>query len=167
MKNLKILTIISICVGIMGLTIGYSALHTSLAISNNASAVSANWSIKFANISNVTSGNAINIKTDNNSNTELIFDMQFNNIGDSITYNFDLVNDGNIDAKLSTLPTLTNIPSNYTYTINYLDGTSIKENDTLPSGTTKSLKLTITCNSLDNNIPQEINSKLVMLYIQE
>ena len=71
MKNLKILTIISICVGIMGLTIGYSALHTSLAISNNASAVSANWSIKFANISNVTSGNAINIKTDNNSNTEL------------------------------------------------------------------------------------------------
>ena len=87
--------------------------------------------------------------------------MSLTTPGDSVTYKFEVVNDGTFDAKISsvTIPTPvctgsgeskvtdeTNICSNLSYTLTYDDenNTPVLLNDTLNAGETKNMKLTLT-----------------------
>ena len=103
-------------VGIVSMTIAYAALSTTLRINSAATVKGGTWDIHFANGSvNGTpttapaSGRTVyfngtpSLATTTISNVHVVLTQP----GDSATYTFDIVNDGTIDAKLSTITAMT------------------------------------------------------------
>lgn len=145
-------------------TIVFAGFTRQLDIQGKATVKASSWSIKFTNLQSVVkTGTATEVTapTINNDDTTISeYDVTLTTPGDSVTYNFDVVNEGTFDAKISsiTIPTptctgkgtnaetdKTNVCNKLTYTLTYADdGSEIAVDDTLNSGETKSLKLTLT-----------------------
>lgn len=143
-------------------TIVFAGFTQQLDIQGKATVKKSSWSIKFADLKPVIiTGTATEVTapTINNSDTNISeYDVTLTTPGDSITYNFDVVNEGTFNAAISsiTIPTPTcegngenaitdasNVCSNLTYTLTYADGSAISVGDSLLAGATKSLKLTL------------------------
>ena len=134
-------------VAVIGIT--YASLSQQLEINGEGTVKATTWEIKFANLAAATTvGSAVEV-TAPTINTKP---------GDEVSYTFDIVNNGEINAELSsyTLPTPTctgngdsaetdsaNICKNLNYSLTYSDGTPVAQNDTLNAGETKNLKLTL------------------------
>lgn len=166
-KSFGVMGIIVLCVTISAIFgIVYAAFTQNLTINGKATVKKSSWSIKFSNLGTVQkTGSAAQVTapTINTNDTKISeYSVSLTKPGDSITYTFDVVNDGDYDAKLSTItiptPTCTkttngtdadatNVCSNLTYSLTYDDGTALAVNDTLNAGATKSMKLTLTYNS--------------------
>lgn len=162
-KSFKILAIVALCVAVAGLSVAYAALSQSLNInaSAKAGASSSNWNINFKNGQCSKTGGAIvgNITTTGTSVT--VTESTFTAPGDTVTCTFDVVNDGTIDAKVSsiTIPAVTAltytgsgaaketdetlVKGNMEYSVTYSDNSPIQTNDTLTAKETKNLKLTL------------------------
>lgn len=150
-------------------TIVYAGFTQQLDIQGNATVKKSSWAIKFTNLQPVVkTGTATEVTapTINTNDTKISdYDVTLTTPGDSVTYNFDVTNEGTFDAKISSItipkPTCagsgvnaeadeTNVCNNLTYTLTYADGTQLAVDDTLTSGETKSLKLTLTYSSSIN-----------------
>ena len=144
-------------------TIVYAGFTQQLDIQGNATVKKSSWAIKFTNLQPVVkTGTATEVTapTINTNDTKISdYDVTLTTPGDSVTYDFDVTNEGTFDAKISsiTIPKPTcagsgvnaeadkiNVCNNLTYTLTYADGTQLAVDDTLTSGETKSLKLTLT-----------------------
>lgn len=144
-------------------TIVYAGFTQQLDIQGNATVKKSSWAIKFTNLQPVVkTGTATEVTapTINTNDTKISdYDVTLTTPGDSVTYDFDVTNEGTFDAKISSItipkPTCagsgvnaeadkTNVCNNLTYTLTYADGTQLAVDDTLTSGETKSLKLTLT-----------------------
>lgn len=146
-------------------TIVFAGYTQQLDIQGKATVKKASWLIKFANLQDViTTGTAVEDQkpTINTNDTKISeYKVSLNTPGDSVTYKFDVVNEGTFDAKISsiTIPTPvctgsgeskitdeTNICSNLSYTLTYddEDNTPVALNDALESEETKHIKLTLT-----------------------
>ncbi len=144
-------------------TIVYAGFTQQLDIQGKATVKKSSWAIKFTNLQPVVkTGTATEVTapTINTNDTKISeYDVTLTTPGDSVTYDFDVTNEGTFDAKISsiTIPTPsckgsgdnatadeTNVCDNLTYTLTYADGTQLAVDDTLTSGETKSLKLTLT-----------------------
>ena len=152
--------VLALLVGIIVISISYAAFTQSLNINGTGNVQATNWSVHFANLSNaVTNGTAVErtaptIKTGRTDIGDYAVD--FYTPGDSITYTFDVVNDGDYDAKISVLtkgtPTCngtdptsnTNVCANLEYTLKYTSGGSnVAVNDTLRKNETKNMTLVL------------------------
>ena len=169
-------------VGLVSMTVAYASLTQTLQINSSAKVASGMWSVHFKAI---TSGNPV---TTSGYATSTSSSLTLNDTsvttptvtlkapGDSITYLFDVINDGEIDAKLTsvTLPSVTSanvtwgngetlsasaktaLLNNIKVSLTYADGTALTANtDTLPhtgSNSLRHLKLTIT---LDSSVTYE------------
>lgn len=106
-RRTKILSVVAIIIALLGISISYAAMSTTMDIKGIANLDNGgSWDIHFANLSNVkTTGSAIEKKSPVIKNDSYIgdFDIVFKKQNDSIEYDFDIVNDGTIDAKLSSL----------------------------------------------------------------
>lgn len=162
-RNTIIFTIIIAAIAaITAVGIAYAAFSSQLNINGNAKVTASSWKIKFSNLAAVTTtGEAkeITAPTINEEDTKIgDYSVSLTNPGDTVTYKFDVVNEGTFDAKVSsvTIPTPTctgtgdtavvdsnNVCSNITYTLTYDDGTNVQMNDTLNKGETKSMILTL------------------------
>lgn len=127
-KNVLLVVLI---VGLVSMTVAYAALSTTLTISSSAKVAASKWDIEFANLQNVTvttgTGGATNTAeivtpaTIDNATKITISGLQvkFKQPGDTVRYTFDVVNKGDIDAKLTgfTLGAATTENSNITYSL--------------------------------------------------
>lgn len=161
-------------VAVIGIT--YAAFSQTLNINGTASVSVSSWKIKFANLSEVQkTGTATEITAPTiNTNDTTIgdFAVKLDTPGDSISYTFDVKNEGTFNAEVSsiTIPTPTctgmgeqaavdaeNVCKNLSYTLTYADGTAIQTGDKLNASESKSMKLTLTykgdinTNELPNN----------------
>lgn len=158
--------VIAVVAVVAFVSIAYAALSQQLDINGNATVTTSSWKIKFSNLGTIKkTGDAkeITAPTINTNDTKIgDYAVTLTTPGDSISYTFDVVNEGDIDAEISsiTIPTPTctgngaqatidasNVCDNITYTLKYTDGTAVQTGDTLDNGVTKSMILTLTYSS--------------------
>ena len=162
-NNTKNITfgMLALVVSVVAIGLAYAGFTGTLNINGTGNVMSAKWDIYFANLSNaVTTGTANVVTPATISPKTKIGDyyVELASPGDSVTYTFDVVNDGNFDAVLTTLtkstPTCTPTATlcNYlSYTLKYTSNNrDVAENDKLLVGETKNMTLKL---ELDSNMP--------------
>ena len=182
-----------LAVALVGMTIAYAALTQRLTIDSQASVAGSTWDVHFTNLGAAqTTGEPTITTPPELSNTTISdLDVAFKLPGESVSYTFDIVNNGTIDARLDQLKINTkdsgitckdkltstetdesrNVCDNIVFTITQADGQPINEQAVLASQATLNAKLTVTFNSAATSVPtQEITVDgldAVFEYIQD
>ncbi len=170
-RDYKIIAIIALCLGIIGLSIAFAAMSTTLNIKSVTRYGGNEWNIHFANIDEGTvTGTASKGSVSLTSSTITISDIVLNKPGDAVTYTFDIVNAGAINAKIETInhsvPTFNGsgeeqttdeemIKNSFEYNLTYNDGAVINIGDELLSKTSKRVKLTISYDESASQTPKQ------------
>ena len=160
-KNRKLVFgILALVVSLVAVSISYAAFTQNLNINGTANVQATNWSVHFANLSNgVRNGTAseVVVPTIKASRTDIgDYSVKFFTPGDSITYTFDVVNDGDYDAKIAVVTkgtpscsgtdttSNTNVCNNLEYTLKYTSNNQdVAVNDTLRKNETKNMTLVL------------------------
>ena len=102
-RRIKTLSLVALIVAVLGLTVAFAALSQTLTINGTASINSATWDVHFANLSEASTTGDASVSTPPTLNATSISDFEavLTKPGDSITYEFDIVNGGTIDATIS------------------------------------------------------------------
>lgn len=157
-RKQKIIIMSIAVIAVIGLTVAFAAMSTMLTINGTATMDTAKWDIHFANLSEAKLDGFASVTTEPELEQTKIGDyaVVLTRPGDSVTYTFDVVNEGSMDAELSTFtknapvctsPTgVTNdaniVCSNLRYTFKYTSNNEdVKVNDTLKAGETKNITL--------------------------
>ena len=153
-RNMRGWMYVLFAVLIMCITLGYAYLNTELDINGTTNITSANWSIYWDNIQ-LGSNNVTDITTPatiSSGLTEVTFNVNFKEPGDTYEFTVDAVNDGSIDAMISTFSkgvyasngtTPKNLPAYLEYTVTYSDGVPISQNHLLEAGDTETYKVRV------------------------
>lgn len=167
-RGLRAMAIVALIIAVVGLTVAYAAMSTTLKVNGTVSMSSATWAIQFENVSASKTGNATYNLPTVSSTTLSNYSVHLTQPGDGVTFIFDVANTGTIDAYLATL--IKNTPvcngigdtaisdstivcGNMTYLLQYEDGTKVATNDLLKAGTKKKLKLVIAYDSSASQVP--------------
>jgi hypothetical protein len=152
--------ILALLVGIVAVSISYAAFTQNLNINGSANVQATSWSVHFANLTNgVRNGTAVErtAPTIKSGRTDIgDYAVDFYTPGDSITYKFDVVNDGDYDAKIAVVTkgtpscsgtdttSNTNVCNNLEYTLKYTSNNQdVAVNDTLKKNETKNMTLVL------------------------
>lgn len=104
-KDSKIPLLSFLIVVVTALSIGFSAVSTTLKINGTAKVTGMSWKIEFQNLSEATltgSAEKVSDPVISEDKTELkSYNVNFLEPGDSISYSFQIANNGTINAKLS------------------------------------------------------------------
>lgn len=187
-KHFKTLSIIAIFIAIIGLSLGYAALSQTLNINTTATVQSSanSWKILFKNAdAGSASANADKGTIALTDTTVTVSGVILKAPGSSVTYTFDVVNEGEVDAKLSTITNLeavitgsgaskdadeTLVRGGYQYTLTYNDGGTIAAEDTLAVGASKKLKLVVSYKDTVTELPAAdvvmTNLGTTLVYVQ-
>lgn len=154
-----------LAVGLIGITVAYAALSQKLDIQPEATVQKSTWDVEFANVAcTASNSNGTTTAVVDTSDSKLAVNGKttiegsmgtLKTPGDTITCTFDIVNKGDIDAKITTAPVVptptcetdaSGICSELTYTLTYADSsnTAINVNDELAAGETKAAKIVLT-----------------------
>lgn len=102
-SNIKSLVLILLVVAIVGMSVAYALLSTTLTITGATEVSASSWDIHFANLNANNYGNAT-YTMPILSNTSLSnFEVVLTAPGDYVVFDFDIVNNGTIDAKITSL----------------------------------------------------------------
>ena len=104
-RKVKIISLIVLVVMILCLTVAFAALSQTLTINGSAQVDTASWDIHFENLTLFEkTGTAEVSGTPQLTGTVISgIDVSLNKPGDKIVYEFDLVNNGSIEAKLTNI----------------------------------------------------------------
>ena len=121
--------IVLIIVALIGITIGYAVINTTLNINGKSNISKNTWDVYFDNvIVNAGSVEAVEIPTVS-SKTTVDFEVGLNLPGDYYEFTVDVVNDGTIDAMIESIekfPELSEEQAKYlNYTVTYENGEAI------------------------------------------
>lgn len=106
-RKVKVLSLAALVVAVLGLTVAFAALSQTLTINGTASVNASEWDIHFANLSDATIEGAATTTKPVLSGTSISgYAVTLTKPGDSVTYEFDIVNGGSVDATLSSKPTI-------------------------------------------------------------
>jgi len=177
-RKIKSLSLIALVVAVLGLTVAFASLSQTLTINGTAKVDSAKWDIHFENLSfGTVTGDATiitepTIKDSSNGKKSTVigdYDVTLTSPGDSVTYTFDVTNNGTIDAMLSNLtkntkPICTSnsnvnedaaiVCNGLTYSLTYTDtGAVVAQGDNLDKCTTKNMTLKLEYDS--NELPSD------------
>lgn len=165
-RNIKALAITTLVISIFGMGLAFAALSTSLNITGSATISGPSWNIRFENLgSAVTTGDVLEGTPTPTLTDATLTDVNaiFNGDG-TLSYEFDVKNDGILNAKIGTL-TIFNTPvctgmgsdktadetlvcSSISTQLTYVTGGSaVTTGDLLAAGETKRMKLTISYNA--------------------
>jgi hypothetical protein len=102
-KKTRLIAVAALVVGVLGLGVAFAALSTTLNINGSAKVGSADWDIRWENLSCTPTGEASITPTAAISGDfhTITIDAKFVAPADTVTCNFDAVNEGDIDAKLT------------------------------------------------------------------
>ena len=146
-SNTNILYIILglVVTALFSLTCVYAALGVSLKINGNAKITSANWDIRFENITTSPGSVVPSKKPTVREFTQVDFTATLNKPGDFLEFTVDIVNKGEIDAMIESIaksPDLTATQQKYLiYEIKYNDGNSLGNKQLLKAGMYKTIKV--------------------------
>ena len=151
------------------LAITYSAFTGQLNINGTAVNRQSGWDIHFENVSSITTSGTAKVlnnhqPTINQNNRTQIqdYEVSLTSPNDSISFTFDVVNDGNYNAKISDIDvgtpqctstdstSATNTCNNLTYTLRYASGATVNTNDVLYAKDKLSFKVTLQFNDITN-----------------
>ena len=178
-----------LAVGLIGLTVAYASLSQNLTINGTAKVAAATWDIKFLNLTQKSKSGYAAFPTSNAltaSGTTISGNIgTLKAPGDSLTYTFDIKNNGSINAKVNSVskPTLTCVSSStgsattastnfckgLAYTVQYSDGSAISAGQALAAnGGSKDItvKLVNNNNSLATEDIKVTASAMTINYIQ-
>ena len=147
-KVRKVLTLglclVAVCV--FTLTIAYAALNAVLTIQGSAQVTSSNWDVHLAN-PKVRNGSATTTVPSIITGSTIEFSTTLNMPGDFYEFTVDVVNSGSIDAMIENVaktPELTVEQAKYLkYEVNYANGESIANKQTIAAGVTMPIKVRI------------------------
>ena len=159
-ENKIVFGILALLVSIVAVSISYAAFTQNLNINGSANVQATSWSVHFANLTNgVRNGTAVErtAPTIKSGRTDIgDYAVDFYTPGDSITYKFDVVNDGDYDAKIAVVTkgtpscsgtdttSNTNVCNNLEYTLKYTSNNQdVAVNDTLRKNETKNMTLVL------------------------
>ena len=128
---------------IVGITLAYAALTSTLSIKGNTLVKKATWDVHFENLVNE---NASLEATIDDSKTTVNYTVTLDKPGDSYEFIVDVVNDGTLDAMVSSVinTILTEEQQKYLeYNVTDLEGNLLQEKEGLSSGDKKSIKITL------------------------
>ena len=131
---------------IIGLSVGFAYLSTSLNILGSTTVARTSWDVHFENVQvNEASVYAEEPQIDENETT-VSYNVHLDLPGDFYEFRVDAVNDGTIDAMIETF-TSTEISSRVaqylSYSVTYSDGGEIKQNDILKAKTSTTYKVRV------------------------
>ena len=153
-KAKKYVSVLVLILLLLGVTVGFSALSTSLNITGTSKIKVATWDVHFENVEETTGSvdatTAPTISTNNGvAGTKITYAVELTTPGDFYEFTVDVVNDGSVDAKLSALPTLSGVSTaqevytNYTFThANASDG-AIAVGEVIKAGESKKFKVRV------------------------
>ena len=164
-REVKVIAVVALLVAVVGLSVAYAALSTTLEITGQATINSASWNVQFAaGESTKTGGTTFTAPTVSSTSISGL-SVTLTKPGDSYTYSFSIQNTGSINAKLGTVnigtisctgtdtTEATNTCADLTYSVTYADGTPFQVGDSLDSQTSKEAKLTISYNAAADSVP--------------
>ena len=138
---------------VVGLSVGYALLQTTLTINGTSKIKGNTWDIHFVNLQ-VTEG-SVSIGTGDvaasiqSSTTDITYTVTLNEPGDFYEFTVDAVNAGTIDgmvesvtSKLNNAP-ITTLPAYLNYSVTYSDGVAILPNQYLKAGDSEKYRVRI------------------------
>lgn len=132
---------------LIGMSLGYAYLQTTLEINGSVAVASSTWDIHFENI-DVNDG-SVEATTEPSiiNDISITFAAILEKPGDFYEFTADIVNDGTYNAKLDSftvLPVLTDAETEYfEYEVTYLEGEAIQQNDALDAGTRETIRVLV------------------------
>jgi len=171
-RTIRNIAIIAILIALIGVGSSFAALSQNINIGGTAIVRGGTWDIRFANLEQPIIVGAASIDTPATLTlgTTMHFAVSLNELNDSVTYEFDMVNNGSIDVRINAVK-LTGVTeamaNSITYTLTYANGNPIAVNDELSAGEAKPLRLTISLDQLPNtstrNIPLNLGATIVLV----
>lgn len=183
LKDYKEILIAILIMGIVSMTIVYANFTRRLQIVNTARVNNTNWDIHFENLvktpnSGTDAAEVISEPSISEGKTIIGgLNVNLNKPGDYVTYTFDIVNAGDLDAKLysyvKSTPVCTpnnSICDSVEYSLKYTNGNSIEASDTLLVGERKNVTMTIKLSNSVSTMPSDkvelSNLNAVFDYVQ-
>lgn len=154
-KNKK--TILLLLLLILGISVGYAALSSTLNISGSSQIGNVTWDIHWNNVviknGSITGDQVTSPATIIGANsTEIEYSITFDKPGEFYEFNVDAVNAGSIDAMIETISkkvfeadgaTETTLPDYLEYTVTYGDNKALAVKHLLPAHETETYKVRI------------------------
>jgi len=175
-RGTRNIAIIAVFLAVLGMTIGFAALQQTLNIDGTATIRTASWDITFANLSSATLVGEATVDTPAalaSGSTTMTFGVSLNQPGDSVTYEVDMVNNGSISARISSVNLTGVAPANaahVTYTVTYVNGSPINVNDVLAPGQTRRIRVVVSYNNITDpaqlpnaDIPLSLGATIVFV----
>ena len=139
-NNKKRNKIILLVVILLGLSIGFAVLSTTLKINGLAGIKKNSWRVYWSNAQIVTGSVTTNLPTITQDsgdpvNTKAIWNTTFTEPGQYYGFTIDATNAGTLDAiieEIQTTTTPSTLPEYITYSVTYADGSPLQPNDLLP-----------------------------------
>lgn len=169
--NKRRVIVYALAIALAVTTVAYAVMQTTLNVSGTIIKKGAALDIYFANLKTPSlSGNGKSTSA-TLSSTNIEFTIELSEPLDSVTYYFDVVNSGTINAKLDSITysgVTTASNKNIETTFTYSDGTEIKEGDFLAAGVTRNLKLKIEYKDVDYiySTDNKFTIKVTLVYMQ-
>ncbi len=169
--NKRRIIVYALAIALAVTTVAYAVMQTTLNVSGTIIKKGAALDIYFANLKTPSlSGNGKSTSA-TLSSTNIEFTIELSEPLDSVTYYFDVVNSGTINAKLDSITysgVTTASNKNIETTFTYSDGTEIKEGDFLAAGVTRNLKLKIEYKDVDYiySTDNKFTIKVTLVYMQ-
>ena len=124
-KKKKVLSVLVLLLLVLAITIGYAVLSQTLTITGTSTISNPSWDVHFENVQ-VASGSVpasvAPVANASDKKTTLTYTVNLTVPGDYYEFTVDVVNGGNIDAKLNSLPSITgptpaqDVYTNYSFT---------------------------------------------------
>ena len=153
-RNRKSTIFLILGILVLGLTLGYAYLNTTLNIDGTVNVSSATWNVYWNNIQ-LDTNNVTTVTTPatiSTNKTEVAFNVNFSMPGDTYEFTVDAVNDGSIDAMIDTVTkgvyaangvTEKEMPAYLDFTVTYSDDIEIAQNHILPAESSETYKVRV------------------------
>lgn len=170
-KVLYSLIALALLLSIVGISVGFASMSTTLNMNGVANVTPASWKIKFQNLSNASITGYAEVLSNPTiqSDTHIgDYSIKLTRPGDKVEYTFEVANLGTIDSEISSYsflaPIVTGtgenaladseiVKNNLVYTLTYLDGTNVQIGDVLNKNEVTKLKLTIAYRETATDLP--------------
>ncbi len=176
-KLYNVMSIVAVCAAVLGLTVAFAALNTTLIISGTAMLKQASWNIGFQTPINVLNsagarfipGNAPTVI-----GTTLTFSGELDEPGDFLEFTVPTRNNGTIDAILSTVTTSVTGIDNSLLNLTVVDDLAAPLTNgsmTLNGGQTKNIRVRLAYRTdiLPHQLPvanRSLNVEVTLLWVQ-
>lgn len=152
-KRTITMVVVLLLVLLLGISVGYAFLQSTLSISGSSAINNSTWDIHWNNvqITDGSIGGALVTKnaTIDSSRTTVDYQIKLNQPGDFYEFTVDAVNSGTIDGMVGSVVSkvngseITALPSALQYSVKYADGLPINPKQKLVAGATETYKVRV------------------------